>query len=66
MSMETNSQSYTFPEGFWWGSSASATQTEGSYPGDGKGPNIWDHWFEKEPNRFFSGRRSRCNLAILS
>ncbi|MBU5207221.1 glycoside hydrolase family 1 protein [Bacillus safensis] len=55
MSMETNKQSYTFPEGFWWGSSASATQTEGSVPGDGKGPNIWDHWFEQEPTRFFDG-----------
>ncbi|MFB8735094.1 family 1 glycosylhydrolase [Bacillus sp. SL00103] len=20
-----------------------------------KGPNIWDHWFEQEPTRFFDG-----------
>ncbi|WP_067839634.1 glycoside hydrolase family 1 protein [Amphibacillus sediminis] len=45
---------YQFPKGFWWGSAASATQTEGSNQGD-KGKNIWDHWFEIEPNRFFEG-----------
>ncbi|WP_117168257.1 glycoside hydrolase family 1 protein [Paraliobacillus sediminis] len=46
---------YKFPEGFWWGSAASATQTEGADKEGGKGKNIWDHWYETEPNRFFEG-----------
>ncbi|MCY7892319.1 glycoside hydrolase family 1 protein [Bacillus vallismortis] len=45
---------YRFPHDFWWGSSASATQTEGAADRDGKGQNIWDYWFEKEPHRFFN------------
>ncbi|MEK3799865.1 glycoside hydrolase family 1 protein [Peribacillus sp. FSL H8-0477] len=53
----TNNESiqFKFPEDFWWGSSASATQTEGAADLDGKGKNIWDHWFEIEANRFFDG-----------
>ena len=51
----TNEKQYTFPTDFWWGTAASATQTEGAAFEGGKGPNIWDHWFEKEPNRFFDG-----------
>lgn len=46
-------EQYRFPKDFWWGSSASATQTEGAADKDGKGQNIWDYWFEKEPHRFF-------------
>lgn len=46
---------YTFSEDFWWGSAASATQIEGGSDQDGKGKNIWDHWFEIEPDRFFDG-----------
>ncbi|MCM3024455.1 glycoside hydrolase family 1 protein [Heyndrickxia ginsengihumi] len=46
---------YQFPEGFWWGSATSATQIEGAAHEDGKGLNIWDYWFEQEPNRFFDG-----------
>ncbi|QAA34516.1 glycoside hydrolase family 1 protein [Clostridium manihotivorum] len=46
---------YKFPEGFWWGSAASATQMEGAAKEDGKGLNIWDYWYEKEPTRFFDG-----------
>ncbi|WP_152983780.1 glycoside hydrolase family 1 protein [Peribacillus muralis] len=45
---------HLFPKGFWWGSSASATQTEGAANIEGKGQNIWDYWYEKEPNRFFN------------
>lgn len=45
---------YRFPKDFWWGSSASATQTEGAADVDGKGKNIWDHWYEVQPNRFFN------------
>lgn len=44
---------YVFPEGFWWGSAASATQTEGTKLF--KDETIWDKWFEEEPNRFFDG-----------
>jgi len=44
---------YTFPESFWWGSATSATQIEGAASEDGKGKNIWDYWYEQEPNRFF-------------
>ena len=46
---------YKFPEGFWWGSATSATQMEGAANAGGKGKNIWDHWYEVEPNRFFEG-----------
>ncbi|MGG0941693.1 6-phospho-beta-glucosidase GmuD [Bacillus subtilis] len=46
-------EQYRFPKDFWWGSSASATQMEGAADRDGKGQNIWDYWFEKEPHRFF-------------
>ncbi|GIP63236.1 6-phospho-beta-glucosidase GmuD [Virgibacillus pantothenticus] len=44
---------YRFPNDFWWGSAASATQTEGAAAIGGKGKNIWDYWYEQEPNRFF-------------
>lgn len=47
--------SFRFPDGFWWGSATSATQIEGAANEGGKGPNIWDYWYEKEPNRFFNG-----------
>lgn len=43
---------YTFPEGFLWGAAASATQTEGASREDGKAQNIWDYWYETEPERF--------------
>ncbi|GIN61872.1 6-phospho-beta-glucosidase GmuD [Robertmurraya siralis] len=50
-----NEIKYRFPDGFWWGSAASGPQTEGAAAVDGKGKNIWDHWYEIEPNRFFDG-----------
>ncbi|WP_430610627.1 glycoside hydrolase family 1 protein [Enterococcus sp. DIV0876] len=46
---------YQFPKDFWWGSAASGPQTEGTYAGDGKGPSIWDHWYQEEPGKFFDG-----------
>ncbi|MEK3992110.1 glycoside hydrolase family 1 protein [Robertmurraya sp. FSL R5-0851] len=52
--MTTIETKYSFPEGFWWGSAASGPQTEGASDMDGKGKNIWDHWFELEPTRFFN------------
>ena len=41
-----------FPKNFKWGSSTSAPQCEGAVEGDGKGKNIWDHWYEIEPYKF--------------
>ncbi|MBS4210422.1 glycoside hydrolase family 1 protein [Bacillus sp. FJAT-50079] len=55
MSKQKEKLHYRFPEGFWWGSAVSATQIEGAADIDGKGMNIWDYWYEKEPNRFFDG-----------
>lgn len=46
---------YTFPEGFWWGSATSGPQAEGVMDVDGRSQSIWDYWFEKEPERFFDG-----------
>ncbi|MCE0495079.1 glycoside hydrolase family 1 protein [Vibrio salinus] len=46
---------YQFPNDFFWGSAASAAQTEGAAFSYGKGENIWDHWYKQEPNRFFQG-----------
>ncbi|WED24605.1 glycoside hydrolase family 1 protein [Vibrio sp. JC009] len=43
---------YAFPENFYWGSAASATQTEGAAFEGGKADSIWDHWFKTQPNRF--------------
>lgn len=42
-----------FPKGFYFGSATSATQSEGSFKGDGKGKDIWDKWHELEPYKFF-------------
>lgn len=50
---EVKMKTYTFPENFWWGSAASGPQTEGRVSDDGKGENIWDHWYELEPEKFF-------------
>ncbi|WP_281250352.1 glycoside hydrolase family 1 protein [Virgibacillus siamensis] len=44
---------YTFPEGFLWGSAASAPQTEGASQKDGKAKSIWDYWYETEAERFY-------------
>ncbi len=43
---------YTFPEGFWWGSATSATQAEGGAGEGGKGFNVWDFWYQQEPDKF--------------
>lgn len=44
---------YQFPKDFWWGSAASGPQTEGTFADDGKGKNIWDHWYEIAPEKFY-------------
>lgn len=41
-----------FPEGFLWGTAASAPQTEGAADLDGKSPSTWDKWFELNPEKF--------------
>lgn len=46
-------QNYRFPENFLWGAAASATQTEGAAAEDGKAKNIWDHWYDIDPDRFY-------------
>ncbi len=43
-----------FPEGFYFGSAISATQSEGSFENDGKGKDIWDEWYRIEPEKFFN------------
>ena len=44
-----------FPKDFVWGSSTSGPQTEGRVPGDGKGDNLWDYWYQVESNRYYNG-----------
>jgi len=44
-----------FPDGFLWGSAASAPQTEGRNNQDDKSPNTWDKWFEFAPTKFHEG-----------
>ncbi|WOO86783.1 glycoside hydrolase family 1 protein [Mollicutes bacterium LVI A0039] len=43
---------YQFPEGFLWGAAASGPQTEGIK--NKANLSIWEHWFEKEPDRFYN------------
>lgn len=45
---------YTFPANFFWGTASSGPQAEGRFEGDGKGDNIWDYWYSKEPEKFFN------------
>lgn len=44
---------YQFPKGFYWGSAASAPQTEGAACLDGKGISVWDYWTEAQPDKFW-------------
>lgn len=42
---------YKFPDNFLWGAAASGPQTEGET--DKANRNVWDTWFDEEPDRFF-------------
>ena len=41
-----------FPEGFFWGSSISAEQSESRVKNDNKGLTTWDKYYELEPYKF--------------
>ncbi|MFV0288047.1 MAG: glycoside hydrolase family 1 protein, partial [Mycoplasmatales bacterium] len=43
---------YKFPEKFLWGAAASGVQTEGIT--NKVHQNIWEHWYELEPDRFYN------------
>lgn len=43
---------YKFKEGFLWGASSSGVQSEGNT--NKANQSIWEYWFEKEPERFYS------------
>lgn len=40
-----------FPEQFWWGAATSGPQSEGRF--NKKHANVFDHWFEIEPDAFY-------------
>ena len=46
--------SYTFPEGFVWGSATASYQVEGAVAEDGRGESIWDR-FSHTPGRVAGG-----------
>ena len=37
-------KTYTFPQGFLWGSAAASYQVEGAVHADGRGESIWDRF----------------------
>lgn len=41
-----------FPDDFFFGSACSSTQSEGAHDKYGKGKDIWDVFYEAEPNKF--------------
>ncbi|MCL1950972.1 MAG: glycoside hydrolase family 1 protein [Turicibacter sp.] len=42
-----------FPENFWWGAATSGPQSEGRF--NKKHANVFDHWYEIEPEVFYKG-----------
>ncbi|WP_141732627.1 GH1 family beta-glucosidase [Oligoflexus tunisiensis] len=47
-------QERSFPKNFIWGAASSSFQIEGTVPGDGRGPSIWDD-FCAQPGRIRDG-----------
>ncbi|PPA70471.1 glycoside hydrolase family 1 protein [Jeotgalibacillus proteolyticus] len=45
--------SRNFPDQFLWGAASSGPQMEGAGSLNGKAQNVWDYWFEKEPETFY-------------
>ncbi|MGL5021567.1 MAG: family 1 glycosylhydrolase, partial [Mycoplasmatales bacterium] len=43
---------YKFPDEFYWGASASGPQTEGIK--NKANLNVWDVWFQEDPDRFYN------------
>ncbi|WP_055669951.1 glycoside hydrolase family 1 protein [Desnuesiella massiliensis] len=52
--MSNDKYNLSFPPNFLWGAACSATQTEGASLEHGKGKNIWDYWYEINPEKFFN------------
>jgi 6-phospho-beta-glucosidase len=48
---------YTFPQNFLWGASASGIQTEGTT--NKANDSIWDLWHQQSPERFYRGISSQ-------
>lgn len=46
-------QSLEFPKSFLWGGASWAVGYEGARDEDGKSPDVWDDWFQREPERFY-------------
>lgn len=44
---------FKFPDGFLWGGASWATGFEGARIRDGKSLDVWDNWYQKDPERFY-------------
>ena len=44
-----------FPKDFVWVPQLLGRKQKDEVPGDGKGDNLWDYWYQVEPNRYYNG-----------